>query len=73
MLAVDEFDKRKHSCQLTPGYFAPEMVDVKRIIFSVSKALAYTCGKVMEKITKVSDHNSQELSELIAKLTQHNP
>ena len=51
--ALDEFDKRKHSCQLTRGYFAPEMDDKKITIISLSKALAYTCGKVMEKITKI--------------------
>ena len=70
--SLENWDKYKYSFQLTPGYCAPEMQEYPTII-NLSKALAYTCGKVLEEVVQKTDYDQQTLKGLIDKLTYSKP
>ena len=71
--SIDNFNKESYSCQFTPGYRAPETEGTTKTPISLPKALAYTCGKVIEEVAKKSDYNKKDLKQLIDSLTEEKP
>ncbi|MGF1926028.1 MAG: hypothetical protein ACQUHE_17770, partial [Bacteroidia bacterium] len=70
---LSKFDLKKYPFQSTPDFRAPEL-GRKEGVINMHKALAYSCGKVIEAITRNSDYKQQlETSQLIQKLTDLEP
>ena len=68
---IMKFDKYHYRPTATKRYCAPEMLNANN--FNLSKALAYSCGKVMEEVVQNSDYKKEEFNHLITELTQPNP
>ena len=71
--SVDNFNIRSYSCQFTSGYRAPETVKSINTSISLPKALAYTCGKVIEEVVQKSDYSEKDLKQLIDSLIKEIP
>jgi len=66
---IAEFDVSKYSFQSTEGFRAPEL---EKGIIDMNKALAYTCGKIIEGIIKGGTDQVQ-VKQIINDLTLKNP
>ena len=71
--SAENFSKKKIA-QTTPGYKPPELEGGEDTIINLPKALAYTCGVIIEEVAlKNSDYNKQEIQKLVDKLKHSEP